>query len=53
MKHRILPICWPLAMIALIGVVLYWNGNYVVYRSFVVKPVFNAILPRSQLRRCP
>ena len=31
MKHRIFPMSLMLAMIALIGVVLYWNGNYVVY----------------------
>lgn len=31
MKHRIFPMSLMLAMITLIGVVLYWNGNYVVY----------------------
>lgn len=31
MKHRILPMSLLLAIIALFGVVLYGNGNYVVY----------------------
>lgn len=41
MKHRIFSMSLMLAMIALIGVVLYWNGNYVVYMlAYIFSCVF-------------